>query len=356
MIALAIPALIPMPHKITGRPVCTMALKGVPIFLLMPDSRRGILPLSADGPLCCLRFKLICNRRSAAMKIGIGLFATAAVLFIGGCTGSTPTSPGGIGKLPHSGAMVLLPGGTYTMGSNDSLCDPGAQPPHKVTVSAFYIDTTPVTQASFQQIMGYNPASFPGDSLRPVESVSWFDAVLFCNARSKKDGFDTVYSYTGLTMYGTTCSNLANISWDLTRSGYRLPTEAEWEYACRAGTTTWYFWGDDSSLTAIGKYAWYAKNDDSTTQPVAMKFPNAFGLYDIVGNVWEMCNDYYGNYGAAAQTNPAGPATGVSDVLRGGSWGVDAFYSGINLRSAGRYAGDPTSGYANDGFRCARRQ
>jgi formylglycine-generating enzyme required for sulfatase activity len=229
--------------------------------------------------------------------------------------------------------MRFIPGGTFQMGQVGI-----AEPIHSVTLSAFWIDTTPVTQADYMALMGKNPSQFKGDTKRPVERVSWFDAALYCNQRSKQYGLDTVYSYT-------------SIIWliDLSKNGYRLPTEAQYEYALRAGTTTKCFWGNDSS--AGGNYAWYNYNSDSTTHPVATKLPNPWGLYDMAGNVLEWCSDWYEKYySAAGQTDPVGPATGTNRVLRGCSWLDTPYYIGI--RCADRAANRPDFAESVYGFRC----
>ena len=207
--------------------------------------------------------------------------------------------------------MKQVSGGTFTMGSNDtSISDYAASPSHQVMVSSFYIDSTDVTQGSYQTILGVNPSKFTGDPTRPVESVTWFDAV-YCNALSKNDGKDTVYTYTGISgVVGDSCYGLTNLNCDSTKNGYRLPTEAEWEYACRAGTSTGYYWGDASDSATISHYAWYYLNSPNGTQPVATKLPNALGLYDMSGNVWQWCNDWYGSYSS-------GVPSGSSRVLRG---------------------------------------
>ena len=163
--------------------------------------------------------------------------------------------------------LVLIPAGEFLMGSpeSDSDAPDEEKPQHKVRISKpFYLGVTEVTQEQYERVMGENPSRFKGDPQRPVEKVSWEDAVAFCRKLSEKEG-----------------------------RTYRLPTEAEWEYACRAGSQTKWSFGDDDS--ALKEYAWYLDNADSTTHPVAQKKPNAWGLYDMHGNVWEWCQDWYGD-------------------------------------------------------------
>jgi len=188
--------------------------------------------------------------------------------------------------------LVLLQPGKFMMGSQDSeqerKNDEGPQ--HEVTISKpFYMGMTEVTQAQYAAVMGTNPADFKGPT-NPVVNVSWNDAKDFCRKLSEK---------TGKTV--------------------RLPTEAEWEYACRAGSTTRFCFGD--SENGLADYAWYNANSGGTTHPVGQKKPNAWGLYDMHGNVWEWCTDWKDSYVAGSATDPQGPATGKSRVLRGGSRG-----------------------------------
>ncbi len=246
--------------------------------------------------------------------------------------------------------MRFLPGGTFTMGSNDSNNDWCAQPPHQVTVSSFYIDTTPVTQASFKRIMLYNPSSCAPNDNRPVESVSWYDAVLYCNARSKLAGYDTIYSYSArFYQYGNWCDSLEGLSINYAAHGFRLPTEAEWEYACRAGTTTEFYWGNNSDSATLTEHTWF---NNGISMPVATKPPNAWGLYDMEGNISHWCNDFFAYYNSITQTDPTGPDTGLGRVVRGGSyWGniVDCF------RSASRIDILSSEPFSDVGFRCVRR-
>jgi formylglycine-generating enzyme required for sulfatase activity len=225
--------------------------------------------------------------------------------------------------------MVRIEGGTFMMGEDNAQ--------HQVTLSSFYMGRYEVTQKEWVAVMGSNPSSFKGDNL-PVECVSWFDAVEYCNARSRQEGLTVAYTISG-SVYNRT------VTWDHSANGYRLPTEAEWEYACRAGTTTPYSSG--SSVDGVG---WYSSNSGSKTHPVGTKQAKGWGLYDMHGNVWEWCWDWYGAYGTGGQTDPMGVSSGSNRVWRGGSWGSDGQY----LRSAYRYYGTPSNRYYLIGFRLLR--
>ena len=261
---------------------------------------------------------------------------TATLASVNGLAGTTTyywkvSATGADGAIAWSGkwdfttlaTMVQIPGGTFQMGSTDmNFSD--EQPVHSVTISPFLMDVTDVMQADYQTLMGVNPSYFTGVPQRPVEQVTWFDAVLYCNARSRHDGYDTVYWYSSITgTPGNGCSNLGNLTMDFTQHGYRLPTEAEWEYACRAGTTTDFYWGASyppltaSDTAAIDANAVWWHNSPDSTQPVAGKLANAWGLYDMAGNVWQWCNDWYGGYGSSSQSDPTGPSSGTYRVMRG---------------------------------------
>jgi eukaryotic-like serine/threonine-protein kinase len=216
--------------------------------------------------------------------------------------------------------MIRVPAGQFMRGSpeSDQDKDPNETPQHKVTVPSFYISKYEVTQAQWKAVMGKNPSQFQGDDDRPVESVSWKDAKEFCGKLSKMAG-----------------------------KVYRLPSEAEWEYACRAKTTGGYA-GD---LTAI---AWYGPNSNSSIHPVGRKSPNNFGLYDMHGNVWEWCEDvYHDSYGGQHGDPPTDGGAWITGgeknrrVLRGGSWSINA----QNCRSAARSWSAPDTRYLDLGFR-----
>jgi formylglycine-generating enzyme required for sulfatase activity/uncharacterized caspase-like protein len=187
--------------------------------------------------------------------------------------------------------FVPIPAGTFQMGSNDWDARDDEKPVHRVHITQpFYLGKYEVTQGQWLVVMGTNLSKFAGDPNLPVESVSWDDVQEFIRRLNNQAG-------------GTT---------------YRLPTEAEWEYAARAGTTTRWSFGDDANQ--LGRYAWYEGNAGRRTHPVVQLQPNAWGLYDMYGNVWEWVQDWYGKYASDAAVDPAGPSTGSSRVIRGGCW------------------------------------
>ncbi|OGJ89209.1 MAG: hypothetical protein A2268_13410 [Candidatus Raymondbacteria bacterium RifOxyA12_full_50_37] len=245
--------------------------------------------------------------------------------------------------------MKLIPAGNFKMGSATGSAD--QQPSHWVTVSSFYMDTTEVTQANYQAIMGINPSTMTGNLSRPVDSVNWFDAVVFCNFRSKNQGFDTVYTYTDVSGAPGAGCILSNPAADLSKNGFRLPTEAEFEYALRAGTTTDHYWGNDHSDSAVGENVWFFVNSGNTTHPVATKPANPFGLRDIAGNVWEWCHDWFATYTTSSQFDPSGPGTGTYRTRRGGSY--QQYYS--SLLSFFRSNDYPRISSNDCGLRCVRR-
>ncbi len=255
--------------------------------------------------------------------------------------------------------MVYVQGGTYTMGcgTGQSSCGSDETPTHSVTLSNFYIGKYEVTQAQYQAVMGTNPASGygVGDNF-PVYYVSWYYAIVFCNKLSISEGKTPVYSISGSTNPDTwgTIPTSTNTTWDaatcnMNANGYRLPTEAEWEYAARGGTNyTDYYTYSGSNTT--GDVAWYVDNSGSTAHAVGTKAGNKLGIYDMSGNVWEWCWDWYGSYTATAQTNPTGAGSSSDRVLRGGSWIISAFHSRVANRV--NYAPSGSNYYL--GFRVVR--
>ncbi len=197
--------------------------------------------------------------------------------------------------------------------------------------------STPVTQAHYAALMGNNPSDFKGAN-RPVECVSWFDAVRFCNALSHQDGLAAAYEISG-------AGETPEVRWlGPGKSGWRLPSEAEWEYAARAGTT-------DARYGAVDAIGWHGGNSGGQTQPVGLKRANAWGLYDMLGNVSEWTGDWNGDYSSGAKRNPTGPTSGSGRVYRGCS----CYDSARRCRAAYRYNGDaPSSRNSSHGFRPAR--
>lgn len=230
--------------------------------------------------------------------------------------------------------LIEIPAGVFSMGSDEYDSE---KPIHEVRISAFRCMKFPVTRRIYQDVMGNDPGWPNGEADdRPVNNVSWYDAIEFCNRLSEREGLMPAYRRNG-----------DNVSWDVATDGYRLLTEAEWEYACRAGTRTRYSFGDDESKLG----AWYSGNSGGFPRPVGTRQPNPWGLYDMHGNVWEWCWDWYGPYPSEPQIDPVGPPAGQYRVLRGGSFIVSGAES---LRSAVRRRYKPVVRSRGDGFRCAR--
>ena len=239
--------------------------------------------------------------------------------------------------------MVHIPAGDFMMGALEDDEDAWDQerPRHKVTLTRdFLMGKYAVTQALWQSVMGSNPSWFKGANL-PVEQVSWFDCVAFCNKLSEQEGLTPAYSINGQDV---TCNWKAN--------GYRLPTEAEWEYSARANQSFKYAGSDN-----VDEVAWYDGNSEDETHPVDQKKPNGFGLYDMSGNVYEWCWNWWpetGNYSTESQQNsvdnPTGNPTGSLRVYRGGSW----FGSPEYVRTSYRNRNDPTARNFILGFRICR--
>ena len=268
-------------------------------------------------------------------------------------------SGGGGAQVP----TVFIFGGTFMMGADpdSSWYTHGDEDPvHSVTVSSFYMSAYEVTQVQYQAVMGANPSQHPGSDL-PVEYVTWYDAAKFCNWLSWWGGLTKFYNDDDLTNAATT----VGMNW--AANGYRLPTEAEWEYACRAGSITDYYSGDLTHGTcseideSLDRIAWYCGNSENEstdwceTHPVGGKQPNRFGLYDMSGNVWEWCNDWYSSnyYESSPSDNPTGPSSGSASgrVHRGGSsWATPDW-----CQSAARGYDDPSLRNGAIGFRVVKR-
>ena len=229
--------------------------------------------------------------------------------------------------------FIFIQGGSFMMGSANR--ENGRREDeyrHQVTIGNFFIAKYEVTQKEYEDLMGNNPSKYNSNPQNPVDSTTWYDAIEYCNRRSAAEGLTPAYYINGKT-----------VSWNKNSKGYRLPTEAEWEYACRAGTETAYNTGNEISnfLAAFKIHASCAVGS----------FPaNNWGLYDMHGNAGEWCWDWYGEFSSKSEINPIGPATGFKKVQRGGTWKDQ----NINLRSAKRTSAYPNSKADTTGFRVAR--
>lgn len=216
--------------------------------------------------------------------------------------------------------MIRVEGGTFMMGalSDDNEAFVPELPRHSVSLSSFYMGEIVVTQELWETVMGSNPSYFTGYNQRPVEQVSWNDSQEFIRMLNS-----------------------------LTGKYFRLPTEAEWEYAARGGNKSqgYKYCGSNN----VGDVAWYDSNSNNQTHPVKQKQANELGIYDMSGNVWEWCSDWYGSYNSYSQTDPAGPSFGSDRVCRGGSWNYDAFL----CRSSDRCWVTPDFKHSGLGFRLA---
>jgi formylglycine-generating enzyme required for sulfatase activity len=299
------------------------------------------------------------KRSARAIWVPACVFIVLAALLAAGCNGngngtSTPANLSWTMQIVKDKTtdieMVVIPAGSFNMGSRSG--PDNEKPMRKVSIDSFCMDRTEVTRAAFERIGKEgkpplaDPSRFRTEANLPVQQIKWEVAAAFCNIRSKLEGLEPCYN--------------DKIECDFSKNGYRLPTEAEWEYACRAGTETDYSFGDSSS--DLGDHAWYNANSAKTVHPVAQKKANPWGLFDMHGNVAEWCHDVYaeGYYKVGAEINPRGPAASANDddqyVLRGGSWKSPA----TACRSAYRLGENPgfsDACLAKDaiGFRCVRK-
>jgi formylglycine-generating enzyme required for sulfatase activity len=249
-------------------------------------------------------------------------------------------------SIPVEIPMVDIPSGTYLMGSKDGIDE---EPIHSVKIKAFRMSATEISEelyygwrgAGYHQVTVFKSSRYRDPRMAPqtipMVNISWYDAVKFCNKQSKKEGLQP-------------CYNDSTWECDFSGSGYRLPTEAEWEYACRAKSTTMFSLGNDERV--LGKTAWYSLNSDKRIHSVGQKKPNAWGLYDMHGNVWEWCNDWYGPYSGDETTDPSGVPNGPGRVLRSGACNHPAF----DCRASARTFGNPKYGGMFIGFRIVKRQ
>ena len=272
--------------------------------------------------------------------------------------GSSPAKPLPQALQSKTTAMefVLLPSGTFTMGSSEfEVGRDASETRHEVTLSRkFYMGKYEVTQAEFEQVMGFNPSKFTDSPYLPVENVTWFDAVGLCNKLSELDGYQACYQIDKVEKDGDSIKS-AEVVLIPGATGYRLPTEAEWEYACRAGTTTAFSFGDNVKTYQVnydGKSPYNGAAEGTRRQkPIeidAMK-ANAWGLSQMHGNVWEWCQDWRGKYDSGPISDPLGPSTGSVRVGRGGTWN----FSATQCRSAQRIHSLPSGRDGNLGFRVA---
>lgn len=306
----------------------------------------------------CFKQALPCMPNHAILAITLGLCVLT------GC-GKPDTNPGAPGTVTPSVAstpasstagsfevvtqsgieMVSLPGGEFTMGSNEG--NPDEAPAHKVRLTAFLIDKYEVTQEMFDKAQVPNPSHWNENHKKPVERVRWRDAKQYCNERSTMEGLKP-------------CYNEKTSDWDCdyTANGYRLPTEAEWEYACKAGTEAAFDFGQPDKLR---QFAWFAENATEQTHAVGQKKPNRWGIFDMYGNVSEWCEDvysptYYKESPLSDPLGPPNPGKDVKRVMRGGSWKSSPDMCRASFRQ-GQKTGDTDACFYTDycGFRCVRR-
>lgn len=286
------------------------------------------------------------------MKTGRALFfsclpflASVILLAAQGCGEAEPGSETPESESPptvvtDSGVeMVLIPGGWFDMGFDDGNEDEG--PVHRVWVDAFLMDRYEVTQDQYRRLQLSDASRFEGDRL-PVEQRTWIDAIRFCNERSYEEGLEP-------------CYDEETLECDFEANGYRLPTEAEWEYAARAGTATRFFFGDDSRR--LDSFAWTEDNAGGSTQVVGTRRANPWSLSDMYGNVAEWVHDYYGAdyYESSPERNPRGPAEGEFRVVRGGGWSSPAEEIRSSSRTFSASVDDGCMVSDAIGFRCVRR-
>ncbi len=268
------------------------------------------------------------------------LFLLLVLLVLPGCRRAKQPARGLPTITTASGIeMVAIPGGWFEMGSSKG--QPDELPRHKVYISPFFMDKFEVIQQEFKKYQISDPSHFKSPT-NPLDQINWTDAAVYCNERSLAEGLEPCYDEETWR-----CNFDAN--------GYRLPTEAEWEYACRAGSTTAYSFGDDPR--ALKDYGWFKENSAGRTHPVGQKKPNPWGLYDMHGNVAEWCNDFYREsyYRSSPAKNPTGPPSGTERVLRGGAWNSTPQACRSAYRASDPSINDTCLASDTIGFRCVRR-
>ena len=277
--------------------------------------------------------------KQASNSIVCSLLAAAVLAGCSHSTEPTPTAASSVVKTKCGSEMVAIPSGQFMMGFKGGAID--VKPEHVVKLDGFLMDQREIPQEIYEAVTGKNPSRRKNPK-NPVEQVTWTAAARFCNARSLQEGLTPCYD-----------TNTWECSFSAT--GYRLPTEAEWEYACRAGSTAQYYFGDNPE--ELKSYAWFESNSAGHPHPVAQRKPNAWSLFDMAGNVWEWCNDYYGAkyYRESPADNPRGPKEGEKRVLRGGAWSASAANCTCWVRNCDE-AGltDICLTGDSNGFRCVR--
>lgn len=274
-------------------------------------------------------------------KIALLIFNLLLILMFSGCGISRQAVPVSEVRIPETDYVhiedILVEGGSFLMGDFGEGENPDGKPQHNVILGAFYMGVYEISQEIFENVTGTNPSVHKEENL-PVTHLSWYEAVHFCNMLSERNGYDKVYTIID-----------RNVSADFGKNGYRLPTEAEWEYAARSRGRTDRPWSGTADEEKLHDYAWYYW-DDEHAHPPGQKLPNELGIYDMTGNVEEWCWDWYGPYTKSDKSNPRGPGSGVYRVARGGAWNWDADYS----RTVRRDGFTPEKRYDIMGFRVAR--
>jgi len=239
---------------------------------------------------------------------------------------------------------VLIPNGTFRMGNTGTYSGTTyiqELPVTNVTISnSFYMSKYEISQALYTSLVGSNPSNFRTNDQFPVERINWYDACAFCNKLSDRDGYKKCYTING-----------SSVTCDWTANGWRLPTEAEWEYACKAGTTTDFYTGNNES--DLANDGWYSGNSGDSTHTSGLKKPNKFGLYDMLGNVFEWVWDWSGTYSGGSVTDPTGPSSGSIKIIRGGSW-HNGVATGLCRSSARGWMDNPSQMSSTNGIRVVR--
>ena len=304
------------------------------------DGTNGSQLLTPDQRIAAVGYAMVASTvvdgaiTSEKLASGLVLGGTTSGTFSGDGSGLTniPASAMASAESPETvfpaSGMVWIKPGKFLMGSRtDEVARDNDETQHWVTLTqGFWMSSHEVTQAEYQNVIGINPSSFTGDTNRPVETVSWNEAVDYCTALTNAERN----------------ANRIPSDWE-----YHLPTEAEWEYCARAGANARYGHGDDLGYTALGNYAWYADNSGDTTHPVEQKLANAWGLFDMHGNVYEWCHDRSADYPAGSAIDPQGSTTSNQRIYRGGTWKYQAWI----CRAANRLEYPPTLKYDYLGFR-----